>query len=179
MGKLGKPDNALLFIAFAYQKERALDELEKIAIRPFGDIFRKSGSYPFAYSGYYQAEMGPGLQKLFVIYKNLYSIENAVKTKLSAIEIEQQTAMKGKRTINIDPGYLTLAKLVLSTTKNFDHRVYLGQGVFADVQLRYRGGEFVANSWTYPDYREESTFAFLENARSYLHQLVKQDEANL
>lgn len=169
----GKPDDALLFAAYSYQKKIAFTDLEKIAIKPFGDILQLSDSFSFEYSDYYEAEMGSELLKVFAVYKNLFPIDKAIKTKLKAIAIENETAENSRRTINIDPGYLTLAKLVLTTTKNFDHRIHIDKGIFGDVQLRFRNGEFVANPWTYPDYREQSTFELLKSARSYLHQLVR------
>jgi hypothetical protein len=179
MAQLGKPDDALLFIAFSFRKKIALADLKKKAIKPFGEIFKLSDCFSFEYSNYYEPEMGSELLKVFAVYKDFYPIEKAVQTKLNAIAIENETAENGRRTINIDPGYLTLAKLVLTTTKNFDHRIHIGAGIFADVQIRYRNGEFVANSWTYPDYRERSTFEFLKSARLYLHQLVKKHETHV
>lgn len=179
MANPGKPDDALLFIAFSFQKHITLETLQKIAIAPFGTVRQQSARFDFAYSRYYAAEMGAELHKLFVVYDQLFAIERAVAVKMQAIAIEKATSVAGKRTINIDPGYLTLAKLVLTTTKNFDHRIHIGSGIFADVQLRFRNGEFVTNPWTYPDYRESATFDFLKSARSQLHQLVKQHEAHL
>ncbi|MCA9741979.1 MAG: DUF4416 family protein [Deferribacteres bacterium] len=179
MATPGKPDEALLFIAFSFQRTIALPTLQDLAIAPFGQVWQQSAPFAFAYSQYYAQEMGPDLLKMFVVYDQIFDIEQAVAMKMRAIEIEQATSENGNRTINIDPGYVTLAKLVLTTTKNFDHRIHIGAGIFADVQLRFRNGEYVTNSWTYPDYREKQTFDFLKSARSYLHQLVKQHEANL
>ena len=56
------------------------------------------------------------------------------------------------RQVNIDPGYLDLAKLVLATTKDYAHRIFLRKGVFAEIALSFRGASFSANAWTYPDY---------------------------
>ena len=179
MGTPGKPDEALLFVAFSFQKTIAADDLQKIAVEPFGSVLMQSEPFAFAYSHYYTAEMGTELEKIFVVYEHLFPIEKAVQTKLKAIRIEERTAIAGRRTINIDPGYLTLAKLVLTTTKNFDHRIHIGSGVFADVQLRFRHGEYVASPWTYPDYREFSTYSFLKSALTHVHHLVKQHAANL
>lgn len=173
MGQPGRPDDAVLFIAVIFQKQLPFKNIEQIAIDPFGEIFCMSPCFDFVHSAYYAPEMGRDLSKVFVVYKGLYSIDLAIKTKLDTIAIEKVNAISGKRTVNIDPGYLTLAKLVLTTTKNFDHRIHIGNGIFADIQLRYRGGNFVENPWTYPDYRETLTLEFLAKARAYLHKLVK------
>lgn len=179
MGRPGKPDEAVLFLALAFPAETDREAVHKLAVEPFGRVRLQSPCFPFKFSDYYATEMGADLVKMFVVFENLYPIEQAVQTKLRAIEIEQQTSCAGRRTVNLDPGYLTLAKLVMTTTKNFDHRLYLGNGIFGDVQLRYRNGEFVTNPWTYPDYREAHTHSFLHEARDYLCQLVKQHEAHL
>jgi hypothetical protein len=79
---------------------------------------------------------------------------------------------QNRRIVNIDPAYLELGKLIVASTKNFDHRVYLDKGIYADVQLRYHGGGFIANDWTYPDYRDQKIIDFFTQIRtSYLNEL--------
>ena len=88
-------------------------------------------------------------------------------------ELEASTAHRGRRSVNYDPGYLEAAKLVLATTKNFDHRLYLGNGIYGDVQLRFRKGAFAAMDWTYPDYQQQSVLDFFHLVRSwYLRRLA-------
>ncbi len=169
----GELEHALLFNAVTFQKHISQEELHLTAIAPFGDVCLRSPDFQFSYSQYYAPEMGDALVKTFVVYRSFFNVEDAVNAKLKAIEIEQQNAVDGKRTINIDPGYLTLAKLVLMTTKNYDHRVHVGKGIYGDVQLRYRKGALHSNPWTYPDYKDDRSLAFLIEARSYLHKLVK------
>ncbi|HNY92028.1 MAG TPA: DUF4416 family protein, partial [bacterium] len=71
----------------------------------------------------------------------------------------------GRRRVNLDPGYSEAAKLVLATTKNFGHRIYLGQGIYGDVQLFWRKGRFQSNPWTYPDYLEAKSLEFFSALR--------------
>ena len=118
--------------------------------------------------------MGPDLCKTFICFEKLFAIDCFVDYKLLSLQLESRFMRAEKRTVNIDPGYLELAKLVLASTKNFDHRVYLAKGIYADVQLRYHGGGFVANVWTYPDYKEEYVVNFFTKIRTtYLDELRK------
>jgi hypothetical protein len=67
--------------------------------------------------------------------------------------------------VNLDPGYITAAKLVLASTKDFAHRVYVGKGIYGDVQLRFRDDAFRPVEWTYPDYRTDLAIDFFQNVR--------------
>ncbi len=80
---------------------------------------------------------------------------------------------RGRRRVNLDPGYVDLAKLVLATTKDRQHRLYLGQGIYGEVTLRFTGGRFVPWEWTYPDYRTPEYLAFFDAVRRrYRQQLT-------
>ncbi len=176
MGLRKKPESALLFMAIAYRADQPRQWIDEQILQPFGTVWDKSEPFLFSYSDYYAPEMGAPLEKQFVIFQGLYPVENAVATKLQALELEQQFSREGRRTVNIDPGYLTLAKLVLTTTKNYDHRIHIGKGLYGDVQLRFRKGRFVFNPWTYPDYQAQKQLDFLYRAREYLHKLIKEHE---
>jgi hypothetical protein len=67
--------------------------------------------------------------------------------------------------VNLDPGLLTPENFILATGKNFSHRVYLGNGVFADLTLVYRNGGFHPLPWTYPDYASEEVRSLLRDLR--------------
>jgi len=172
-----KPEWGLLLIAVAYRPEIGRDWLAQHVLSEFGTLYDISEPFLFAYSKYYEAEMGAGLLKMFAVYDGLYPTGQALETKLKALALEDKYVATGGRTVNIDPGYLTLAKLVLTTTKNYDHRVHISRGIFADVQLRFRHGNFTVNPWTYPDYRDEDHLQFFMKARQRLYHLIKEHEA--
>src|SRR5262249_42219216 len=92
---------------------------------------------------------------------------------LSANRMETEAARSGRfpqvRPINVDPGYLTLSKLVLASTKDHAHRIHLGRGIHAEVTLAYRDGAWRAQPWTYPDFRSERYRRWLLEAREMLH----------
>ena len=140
----------------------------------YGAIEYATNPFEFDHTNYYVKEMGANLKKRFFCFEKLHPIDCFVDYKLLSLRLESRFMKDDKRTVNIDPGYLELAKLVLASTKNFDHRVYLNKGIYADVQLRYHGGGFIANVWTYPDYKEKGVVEFFTKIRSsYLNELRK------
>jgi hypothetical protein len=131
----------------------------------WGPISSRTDPFPFDHTTYYQAEMGVHLSKLFCAFSRLIDPQQLVEFKLATNRIEEETAVEGRRRINLDPGYLEAAKLVLATTKNFSHRIYLGQGIYGDVQLFWRDGRFQGNPWTYADYLESESLRFFTTLR--------------
>ena len=74
--------------------------------------------------------------------------------------------------IHVREAHLDGGKLVLATTKNYSHRIYLGDGIYAEVTLIYRNKGYVALPWTYPDYATEDYQQILRQVRAlYLSQL--------
>ena len=161
-----------LITAITFTLQEILADAVDILAAQFGDLEAQSVVYDFNHSDYYESEMGPNLQKQFFSFNELMQMDQLIKRKRFAIAAENQFSLNGKRRVNIDPAYLELSKLVVATTKNYGHRIYLGQGIYGDVQLRFRNGEFVANEWTYPDYNSAPVISFLKNVRDvYFRQL--------
>jgi len=142
---------------FAVVRERLLQE--------FGPIDHQSILLNFTHTDYYRREMGAELKKGFLSFAQLIRPEALVDIKLRTNALEREWTEHGKRRVNVDPGYLEASKLVMATTKNLGHRVYLGQGIYADLQLRFRRGRFEPNEWTFPDYREPMVLDFFLKAR--------------
>jgi len=111
--------------------------------------------------------MGKELIRQWVSFSQLIKEDEIKDIKLKTIQLEKLLANKdGRRNVNIDPGYVSLSKLVLASTKNYAHRIYLGDGIFAEITLIYRKGMFRPLEWTYPDYRQNTKF--FEEVRSEL-----------
>ena len=72
------------------------------------------------------------------------------------------------RPLNLDPGYITPAKLVLASTKDHAHRIYLRDGIYAEVTLSFRGRKWQPLEWTYPDYRRDDYQRFFTECREWL-----------
>lgn len=135
---------------------------------------KESEVMDFTFTGYYDKEMGAGIKRQFVSFTRLILPEQLPVIKLLTNKIEQDLALKGKRRVNIDPGYLSLAKVVLATTKDYSHRFYLGQGIYGEVTLTYARGKFSSFPWTYPDYQTQSYQQFFGEIREiYKKQLLQ------
>ena len=117
-------------------------------------------------SSYYAAEMGSEIWRQYVVVDGLMAPEQLVALKLEANALEQRWARGTRRPVNIDPGYIDLNRLVLASTKDASHRLYLGQGIYAEVTLRYVDGAFAPLAHTYADYAMPATRAFFSRARA-------------
>ncbi len=130
-----------------------------------------SPPFDFHHTAYYEPTMGPGLRKQFLAFQNLAEADCLPAVKRFTNQLEADLARAGaypeRRPLNLDPGVLTPGKFLLATTKDQAHRVYLGDGIFAEVTLRYHAGSYEPWPWTYADYREPGVIAFLNQAREF------------
>src|SRR5205085_3042003 len=128
-----------------------------------------SPPYSFHQTAYYTPTMGPDLCKQLLAFERLVSPDDLppIKLRTNALERElaDSAAFPEPRPLNLDPGLLSLGKFMLATTKDQAHRVYLRDGIYAEVTLRYQDGAFRPWPWTYADYREPTVLAFLKEAR--------------
>ena len=131
--------------------ERAMGRLEEM----FGPLDWKSRRFFFDRSRYYEKEMGWPLFRRLATFRNLIRPDTIVEVKLLTNELERAFAVEGKRSVNIDPGYICLERLVLVTGKNYTHRIYLSKGVYADLTLVFQRGRFTPLPWTYRDYGDQ------------------------
>jgi len=149
-----------------------MNEIERRLSENFGEIDLMSDLFPFDYTDYYTKEMGGDLQKKFISFYEMVVIENLPDVKNFTNEVEQQFASGEKRRINIDPGYVTHAQMVLATTKDYTHRIYLGKEIYADLTYICREKVFHTLEWTYPDYRKKFSLDFFQRVREkYLQQM--------
>jgi hypothetical protein len=173
MGTVKRPAPVKLFAAFTLSAgldpSHLLDEIE----HQLSGIEQKSNVFEFSkFTDYYQDEMGTGLLKQFLVFKNLIEPDRLPDIKVLTNSIETKYGRNEKRSINIDPGYVCDSKVILATTKNYSHRIYLGSGIYGDVHLIYQKHSFQVQPWTYPDYRQESVITFFNQVReNYLTML--------
>ena len=162
----------LLLAAFS-RHEGALQWALDMAQQQWGPVEFASDIFPFVDTNYYQQSMGDELLKTFWTFQQRIDPASLVQIKhqTNAWEEEYKWAHQcvEDRPLNLDPGYLTPAKLVLATTKDRDHRLYLGQGIYAEVTLHYRKGQgWQVKPWTYPDYQRPEYHAFFTRCRNQL-----------
>jgi len=131
----------------------------------FGPVDRASEVFPFDFTGYYDKEMGKGILRRFLSFEKLIDPGELAGIKIETNRLEEALSEGGKRTVNLDPGYLDLSKLVLATTKDATYRVYLGRGIYAQSTYYFQDGSYRPWEWTYADYRTPAAIDFFNRVR--------------
>jgi hypothetical protein len=159
------PDPAKLVIG-VFTADRALLAwvVRRLGER-FGPLDIVSPWLAFDQSDYYAAEMGAPLHRRLMAFKSLVDPGRLAAIKTTTNALEADLIHEGRRRVNIDPGILTCERFVLATGKNYSHRIYLAQGIWADLTLIYRQGRFEPLPWTYPDYASDPIRSLLETIR--------------
>ena len=164
MGRIKEPHPAKLIVGIIASPgfvELAHTVIEK----NLGKIDYESSVIPFDWTNYYLEEMGENLLRQWVSVEGLVRQDELPDIKLLTNELEKANASDGRK-INLDPGLLLHSKLILATTKDYSHRIYLGKGIFAEVTLIYRRKSgFQPLQWTYPDYKSPYALEFFNRVR--------------
>jgi hypothetical protein len=157
--------------------EASIEEAERLLEAELGPVDLRSPYISFDFTDYYAEEMGTGLKRRWIAFDELRERVYLAQAKHAAVIIEGALSADGRRTVNIDPGYVDDAQVVLSTAKNFSHRIYIGKGYYAEATLVHSGGGFKALEWTYPDYKSGHGLEFFEEARSMYHRQLRRGYA--
>jgi Domain of unknown function (DUF4416) len=178
MGIPRDPKPAKYFVGLLSSDIELLNSVETDLTAIFGAIDARSETLRWNLSKFYGDEMGTGLLRRFVSFAQLDSPGNLADIKLKTQLLEEKNRSTGGerkgRRVNIDPGYIEAGKVVLASTKNAKHRIYLKSGIYGETTLLYYDGSFQACPHTYPDYVWVETLDFLASVRClYLEQLRK------
>jgi hypothetical protein len=169
MGEIHEPLPVMLIVAVVSRHSAALDWAREVAVQQFGSVALASDAFEFTETDYYAATMGVGLKKQFLAFERLIDPGALVEIKRQTNTWEAEYAGVGQhselRPLNLDPGYITPAKLVLASTKDHAHRLYLSDGIYAEVTLAYRHRRWQPLEWTYPDYRRDDFQRFFTECR--------------
>ncbi|MEK6777501.1 MAG: DUF4416 family protein [bacterium] len=169
MGKIGRPGKVGLFIGMLSGDLSLMDETGKVLENAFGPVLYRSGDLDWRYTDYYTEELGGNIFRRFLFFENLILPDRiaGIKVETNRIEERYMRRVKGKplRRINLDPGYIDTSKIVLATTKDFSHRIYLAHGIYAEVTLTFVRGDFRPFDHTYPDYRSVETLEIFHRMR--------------
>lgn len=172
MSKPGTAEKVKLIFSLFAKDAVIINNTIDVLSQAYGQPDFVSSVIPFDYTDYYCTEMGENLVRRFVTMENLIRPEELPDIKLATNKIEDRLAEDGERRINIDPGYISKAHLILATGKSYTHRPYLRDGIYADLTLVYQGKKFCSLPWTYPDYADEKQLLMLGRIREkYLLQL--------
>lgn len=172
MGNVREYRPVLRVMAVSSRHDEAFTWTIDKAVEQWGSVEVASERFDFSETGYYTKTMGLGLQKQLLAFSDLIQQDEVVESKHQSNDWEDEfkssRQWEEERPINLDPGYLTEAKLVLATTKDRDHRIYLSRGIFAEVTLFYQGNHWQSSRWTYPDYQRADFHEFFDRCRDRL-----------
>ena len=166
MSHLTEPEDVKLICSVFSPEETMIRECIEHLEEIFGPADWVGPPMFFDRTKYYEREMGWPLHRRFVSFTRLIRPERIVEAKLTADGLEQKYSREGKRRVNIDPGYVSLERLVLATGKNYTHRVYLSKGVYADLTLLFQRGTFRSLEWTFPDYASSEMIGIFNEIRT-------------
>lgn len=172
MGKIKEEKMVKLFFGLITADETLFEKIGDILKERFKELDLVSSIFLFDVTKYYNNEFGTPLKRKFISFKELILEGMLPFVKVFTNSIEAKFLSDGKRQINIDPGYLGLGKVVLASTKDSYHRVYIKDGIYAEVTLYFYKGYFHEFPWTYPDFKKkEYKDFFLALRKRYLKQL--------
>ncbi|MDR1745397.1 MAG: DUF4416 family protein [Planctomycetota bacterium] len=172
------PEQALFFVGILASGSRELALAADALEREFGPANSGSRVWAFDNTGYYRDELGPAPIRAFLAWDGLFSSDRIGHRKIATNRLEQELASAAagdlSRPVNLDPGYLTLAKVVLASAKNYAHRIHLHDSIYAEITLQYKQGCFHVLPWTFPDYASGKYDAFFLGLRQRLEREARE-----
>lgn len=178
MWETKEPDPVKLIIGILAADADALAVARDAVAEQYGVVDMASDVWPFDMTEYYVDQTGEDILKQFVSFEQLINPEKIGDIKHTTNDIEKRLAgeLGGSlpRPVNIDPGFIEPSKLVLATTKNFAHRIYIGNRMWAEVTLLYEKGKWLSLPYTFPDHKKESYQAFFSKVRARLVQQLRE-----
>ena len=157
-----------LFVGVLVSDAKLIPDVEARLVLLYGPADHRSGIIQFNFTSYYEPEMGNAIDRVFFSFERLIEADRLpeIKRQTNVIELEMAPLSKTvRRPVNLDPGYLEQAKVILASTKNFYHRIHLGNGIFAEVTMHFQNGAWHFFPWTYPDYQSQDYREFFLKVR--------------
>jgi len=178
MWETREPDPVKLIIGILAADAEALAAGRDVVVEQFGAVDMVSDIWPFDMTEYYVEQTGGSILKQFVSFEELImpDIIGDIKHKTNAIEQRLAGELDSSlpRPVNIDPGFIEPSKLVLATTKNFAHRIYIGNRMWAEVTLLYEKGKWLSLPYTFPDHKKQNYQEFFSKVRARLVQQLRE-----
>jgi hypothetical protein len=175
LGEIREVKSVLYFASIIYRMENAFKEGLANLLETLGETEEITEEMEFSHTDYYKDEMGENLKRRLLLFKSLRKREDLPNIKIKTNEIEKRLSNRGNRTVNIDPGYITLENVILATTKNYTHRIYLGGGIYGDLTLIFKGGTYRPLEWTYPDYASQQIISIFNKWRTILKDSLRKE----
>ena len=179
MWEIREPQPVKLIVGILAANEECLEAGRQSVEEQFGDSDMVSETWEFTQTQYYKDEMGDDVLRQFVSIDKLIDPGELAGIKHKTNEMEQVLAgtLGGElpRPVNLDPGFIEPSKLVLASTKNFAHRIYIGKSMYAEVTLSFCRGKWQDYMYTFPDYKEERYHDFVSCVRERLVEQLRED----
>ena len=180
------PKPAKLIISMFTSDKNLFDLYKEKLIKRFGEVDIESNAQPFNFTDYYEEEFGKKLMQKLFSFSTLIRQDELAEIKIITNDLESNFGKENikknmpchKRKINLDPGYITLDKYILASTKNGPSRIYLNQGIYAEITLRFINKSFVTCEYTYPNYKTDKYIFFLNSVRQK-YKLQLRDNSNV
>jgi hypothetical protein len=177
MWEVCQPEPVKLIFGILAADDNALDSARHEIIEHFGQCDLVSNIWPFTQTQYYKEELGECVLRQFVSVEELIDPGALAKIKHTSNSIEMELAESLNSTlprpVNLDPGIIEPSKLVLASTKNFSHRIYIGDKMYAELTLSFCRGKWQSFSYTFPDYKEDRYHSFLSMVREKLVEQIR------
>jgi hypothetical protein len=173
MGSIRTFNPVKLFVGVLVSDRSHIPAIKARMAALYGTIDHESPLIPFDFTDYYTAEMGDIIDRVFFSFERLIEADQLAGIKRTTNDIEAEFASNGNRPVNLDPGYIEHAKVILASTKNFYHRIYLERGIFAEVTMHFRNNTFQFFPWTYPDYQSRDYQEFFLRIRHIYRSQLK------
>jgi hypothetical protein len=172
MGQVREVEPVKLFVGMLSAYPGAFADAESALADALGPVDLRSDLFAHEFTEYYRDEMGHPLVRYFIALRDLIAPDELAGIKRLTNEIENRMAGGSDwpvaRPVNLDPGYIAPSKLVLASTKDFSHRIYLDDGIFAEITLLYKHGKWQDLEWTFPDFRTPAYHDFFTRVRARL-----------
>lgn len=172
MGEIQQHPPVMMLAAVISRHDHAHEWARDKLVDLLGPVALVSEPFRFTETSFYEASMGTELVKQFLAFERFADPGGLPELKRATNDLESTYASEfehpEERPLNLDPGYISDAKLVLATTKDRDHRIYLRDGIFAEVTLHYKRSGWSVNRWTYPNYQRTDFHDFFTECRNYL-----------
>jgi len=168
MGAVRSLNPVKLFVGVLVSDRKLLPPIEARLTEAYGPVDHRSPAVPFDFTDYYEADMGDTIDRMFLSFERLIEADQLPEIKRQTNQLEQEIAALlpiVKRPANLDPGYIEHAKVILASTKNFYHRIYLGGGIFGEVTMHFKNNTYHFFPWTYPDYQSRDYQEFFLRIR--------------
>ena len=172
MWELKEPTPVKLIVGILAASEDCLRAAIEALTQEFGQLDCVSDVWAFTQTDYYKNETGENILRQFVSVEKLIDPGSLAEIKHTTNKLEQKLADKLNlglsRPVNLDPGIIEPSKLILATTKNYSHRIYIGEKMYAEVTLIFDKGCWHPLPYTYPDYKQQCYFDFFDKVRTRL-----------